>query len=85
MLLVYFGANYVFTEQHTYAEGNGENDIYRNVPKDQSGWLSVKHLPLAQIMILGSWDSVLNWAPCSAGNLLLRLPATPSVCALSVK
>ena len=34
-------------------------------------------LPLAQVMILGTWDQVLNWAPCSAGSLL---PASPSVC-----
>ena len=24
----------------------------------------VEHLPLAQVMILGSWDGVLNQAPC---------------------
>ena len=24
----------------------------------------VEHLPLAQVMILGSWDRVLLWAPC---------------------
>ena len=35
------------------------------------GWLS---LPLAQVMIPGSWDQALHWALCSAGNLLLSLP-----------
>ena len=32
----------------------------------------VKHLPLAQVMILVSWD--LGWVPCSVGSLLLPLP-----------
>ena len=37
------------------------------------GWLrQVKHLPLAQVMIMGSWDGAL-WAPCSGGSLLLPL------------
>ena len=34
----------------------------------------VKHLPLAQVMILGSWDRAPHRAPCSAGSLLLPLP-----------
>ena len=33
----------------------------------------VEHLPLAQIMILGSWDRVLQQAPC-------RKPSSPSAC-----
>ena len=32
---------------------------------------SVKHLPSAQVMIPGSWDRVLHWAPCEE-------PACPS-------
>ena len=34
---------------------------------------SVKHLPSAQIMILGSWNRALHWAPCSERGLLLPL------------
>ena len=33
----------------------------------------VEHLPLAQVMILGSWDPVLHWAPCGE-------PALPPAC-----
>ena len=33
----------------------------------------VEHLPSAQVVILGSWDRVLHWAPC-------REPASPSAC-----
>ena len=33
----------------------------------------VEHLPLAQVMVLESWDGVLYWAPH-------REPASPSVC-----
>lgn len=38
---------------------------------------SVKCLPLAQVIILGSWDGALHQAPYSAGSLLLPLTATP--------
>ena len=38
------------------------------------GWLSLKHLPSPQVMILRSWDQALSWAPCSMGRLLLPLP-----------
>ena len=34
----------------------------------------VKRLPLAQVMILASWDGPLAQAPYSAGSLLLTLP-----------
>ena len=34
---------------------------------------SVKRLPLAQVMIPGSWDPGPHWAPCSSRNLLLPL------------
>jgi len=33
-------------------------------------------------MIPVSWDQVPHWTPCSAGSLLLPLPATPPACAL---
>ena len=33
----------------------------------------VEHLPLAQVVIPGSWDGVLHWAPH-------REPASPSAC-----
>ena len=47
----------------------------------------MKRLPLAQVMIPGSWDRILHWVPCSSGSLLhpLPLPAAPLACALSVK
>ena len=35
---------------------------------------SVKHVPLAQVMILGSWNQALHQVPCSVGSLLLPLP-----------
>ena len=34
---------------------------------------SVEYLPLAQVMIQGSWDRALSWAPCSVGSLLFPL------------
>ena len=39
----------------------------------------VEHLPLAQVMIPGSWDQALSQAPCSVGSLLLPLPLPPYV------
>ena len=44
----------------------------------------VKHLPLAQVSVLKSWDQALHGAPCLAGSLLLPLPliATLPACAL---
>ena len=35
---------------------------------------SFKHLPSAQVMILGFWDGALFLAPYSGGNLLLPFP-----------
>ena len=43
---------------------------------------SVKHLPSAQVMILGSWDQVPPWAPHLPTQC--EEPATPPACALSV-
>lgn len=40
---------------------------------------SVKHLPLVQVVSLGSWDPALYWDPCSVGSLLLFLPLPPSL------
>ena len=37
------------------------------------GGSAVEHLPLAQIMTLGSWDRVSHQAPCME-------PASPSAC-----
>ena len=51
-------------------------------------WVSqlVKHPPLAQVMIPGSWEGALHWASCSAGSPLLSLPlpAAPPACVLSL-
>lgn len=64
--------------------------IFENVVGDT--WVSqlAKHLPLAQIMILGSWDQ----APCGGGgsrlsrvsaSSSLSAPPTPFVLSLSLK
>ena len=52
--------------------------------KSEGGHLGgsvLKHLPSAQVMILGSWDRAPVWALCSAGSLLvpllIPLPQTP--------
>ena len=46
----------------------------------------VKHLPSAQVMMLGSRDQAPHRAPCQGGSLLLLpLPAAPLACALSVR
>ena len=37
------------------------------------GGSAVEHLPVAQVVTLGSQDRVLRQAPCLAGNLLLLL------------
>ena len=42
---------------------------------------SVKHLPLAQVMIPGSWDQVLCWAPHSVESVSPSPSA--SLCSLS--
>jgi len=41
----------------------------------------IKHLPSARVMIPGSWDRALHWAPCSVGGLLLLSPS-PCLCSL---
>ena len=41
----------------------------------------VKRLPLAQVMISGSWDQVLSWAPCSA-EVYFSLCPSPCLCTL---
>ena len=38
------------------------------------GAQSVEHVPLAQVLILESWNQTPHRAPCSAGSLLLLLP-----------
>ena len=50
--------------------------MWLNSGKMRGTWVaqSVKHLPLAQHMILGSLDPALCWAPCSVGSLLLPHP-----------
>ena len=59
------------------------------IRRSRGAWVaqSVKHLPSAQVMILGSWDQVPHQAPCSAGSLLLSLPLPlllPLLCSLSL-
>ena len=48
---------------------------------------SVKHLPLAQVTILVSWDGAPCWAPCPVGGLLLSHPLPlhfPCLCSLTL-
>jgi len=51
-------------------------DEIKQEKQNRDAWVaqSVKHLPLAQVMIPGSWDGALHPAPCSAESLLLPLP-----------
>ena len=46
---------------------------------------SIKHLPSAQVMISGSWDRALHWAPCSAESASPSAPPTTCECPLSLK
>ena len=57
--------------------------IHSQIAMFRSSWVAqlVKHLPLAQVMIPGSWDRVLHQVLCSVGSLLLPLPAAPPGCA----
>ena len=50
-------------------------DILQKKIEGTPGWLIqlVKHLLLALVMIPGSWDQALHWAPFSAGSLSLPL------------
>ena len=41
-------------------------------------------LPLAQVMILGSWNQAPHQAPCSAGSLLLHLPLSAAASAYAL-
>ena len=49
--------------------------LAQNIYTEKSTWVAQlgEHLPLAQVMILGSWDRVLNWSPH-------REPASPFAC-----
>ena len=54
----------------------------------RGAWVAqwVKPLPLAQVMISGSWDQAPHWTLCSAGILLLplSLPGSLPTCDLSL-
>jgi len=52
----------------------------------RAAWVtqSVKHLPLAQVMNLGSWDQAPHRSLCSAGSLLLPLPLLLPLLVLSL-
>ena len=64
--------------------GSGEQETQQDTTKPilhkamtfRGLWVaqSIKRLPSAQVMILGSWNRVSCRAPCSAGSLLLFLP-----------
>ena len=62
--------------------GNGENRVsfpkemtpkfsFKGLTRGHLGGSVVEHLPLAEVVILGSWDQVLYQAPC-------REPVSPS-------
>ena len=40
----------------------------------------IKYLPLAKVMISGSWDQAPHQALCSAGRLPLLFPAAHALC-----
>ena len=44
----------------------------------------VKCLPLAQVMIPGSWNQALHQGPCSVGSLLLTFPLPLPYCSLAL-
>ena len=48
-------------------------------------WMAqlVEHLPLAQVMILGSWNGAPPQVSCSVGSLLLPFPLPPPLCSCS--
>ena len=56
---------------------------YKSNSRGTWGAQSVKHLPLAQVMISGSWDWAPREAPCPMGCLLLPLSAHALVLCLS--
>ena len=56
-----------YTSPHKIASGLKTNTV------GTSGGSAVEHLPLAQVMIPGTWDRVLHQAP-------LKESATPSAC-----
>ena len=45
---------------------------------------SVKRLPLAQVMISGSWDWILHQVPCISVSLCLSLPLLMHTLSLSL-
>ena len=68
--------NFPFRVITSYKNNNNNNEAL--------GWLIIKHLPLAQVMIPGPWIQPRIGAPCSAGSLLLPLPLPLLVFPLSL-
>ena len=63
---------------------NGKEKVRKRV--SWSAWVAqwVKHLPLALVMIPGSWDPAPCPSPCSVRSLLLTLPLLLPLLVLSV-
>ena len=70
-----FLIGYYFTSKvAVYFISQSENKVYSF--KKSVGCMggSVKHLPLARIVVPGSWNQTSDQAPCLVGSLLLSLP-----------
>ena len=68
-------------EIHPFHLVNVQNKVKKCIQillfkKEGGAWVaqSVKLLPLAQVMIPGSWNWAQHQGPCSAGSLFLPLP-----------
>ena len=69
------GLNY----KYYYIDNSCTNFQFKGKYYGEGTWVVpwVKHLPSAQVMILGVLGPAWNQAPCSVGSLLLTLPLSP--------
>ena len=64
--------------------GQIEESYFKQFLKGCLGGSVTKHLPLAQVMIPGSWDGAPFQAPCSIRSLPLLLALPHCLCSLSL-